>query len=270
MKLKNPTLSISLILGGILSALLIWNSWHTSVGEIKKVNKPVTAQMQDDKKLVSYTEFLGAAFSKIKPPQNIEEILNIKPESWTLKQIEVLIKWSRETQNGPLYTIADNQMRINQKMPNAEATNALQNAMYAQLELENSGNPKISNYFFQQAQQISEHVLNTNSQNISARQAKILVMANYDQAKPMEFLALLKETVALDSSNVVTHSIHLSLLKRTNQWAKALEKCKKLVSLQPQNPDWMFETSDIYGKMGDSTNAKKYMELGIKQSKTNK
>jgi len=57
------------------------------------------------------------------------------------------------------------------------------------------------------------------------------------------------------------------LLKKSNQWQKAIQKCEKLVSLQPKNPYWLFEMSDLYGTMGDSANAKVYLNLAIERQR---
>jgi tetratricopeptide (TPR) repeat protein len=84
----------------------------------------------------------------------------------------------------------------------------------------------------------------------------------------MQFLGTLRETLAIDSSNIETHFIHLNLLKKSQQWQKALDKCQKLVSLQPQNPFWLYQTSDLYGFLGDSTNAKIFLDLAVKAQRT--
>jgi len=34
-----------------------------------------------------------------------------------------------------------------------------------------------------------------------------------------------------------------------------------------QNPYWLFETSNTYGNMGDSLNAKLYLDLAVKSQK---
>jgi hypothetical protein len=38
--------------------------------------------------------------------------------------------------------------------------------------------------------------------------------------------------------------------------------------LQPQNPRWLFEMSEVFGVMGDSVNAKVYLDLAVKTQKT--
>jgi tetratricopeptide (TPR) repeat protein len=86
----------------------------------------------------------------------------------------------------------------------------------------------------------------------------------------MQFLATLKESLLIDSNNIELNFIHLNLLKKSQQWEKAIKKSQKLVSLQPQNSYWLFEISDIYGNLGDSTNAKIYLNLAVKSQKNQK
>lgn len=88
--------------------------------------------------------------------------------------------------------------------------------------------------------------------------------------QPMQFLATLRKTLAIDSMNEETNLIHINLLKTSGQLPKAIEKCKKLVSLQPQNSLWMFQLSDAYAMAGDSTSAKTFLDLAIKQSRNTK
>ena len=83
----------------------------------------------------------------------------------------------------------------------------------------------------------------------------------------LQFLGTLKNALKADSTNIELHFIHLNLLKKSQQWPKALKKCEKLISLQPQNPRWLFEMSDVFGVMGDSVNAKVYLNLAIKTQK---
>jgi len=37
--------------------------------------------------------------------------------------------------------------------------------------------------------------------------------------------------------------------------------------LQPENPYWLFELSDLYGQSGDSVNAKTYLNLAVKMQR---
>jgi tetratricopeptide (TPR) repeat protein len=82
--------------------------------------------------------------------------------------------------------------------------------------------------------------------------------------QPMAFVGTLKESQQIDSNDLELNFIHLNLLKKSNQMAKAMKKCEKLVSLQPQNPYWLYEISDLYGQTGDSVNAKIYLNLAVK------
>ncbi len=104
---------------------------------------------------------------------------------------------------------------------------------------------------------------------MALRNALIVYQSEFAN-QPMMFLATLKESYSIDSNDVELNFIHLNLLKKSNQLEKAIKKCEKLVSLQPQNPYWLFEASDIFGQMGDSTNAKVYLDLAVKVQRNSK
>jgi tetratricopeptide (TPR) repeat protein len=80
----------------------------------------------------------------------------------------------------------------------------------------------------------------------------------------MEAVALLRENEKRDSTNVETHYIYLSLLKKAGELDKAIRRCEKLISLQPQNPEFLYEMSGLYGMKGDSLNARVFLDLAVK------
>ena len=101
-------------------------------------------------------------------------------------------------------------------------------------------------------------------QSISQAMENILKNASGILNQPMAFVGTLKESQEIDSNDLELNFIHLNLLKKSNQMGKAVKKCEKLVSLQPENPYWLFELSDLYGQSGDSVNAKTYLNLAVK------
>jgi Flp pilus assembly protein TadD len=54
----------------------------------------------------------------------------------------------------------------------------------------------------------------------------------------------------------------------TNQFEKAIERFKKLVSLQPQNPDFYLELSQIYALMGNKEESELWHKKGQSLTKT--
>ena len=68
-------------------------------------------------------------------------------------------------------------------------------------------------------------VLEKNPKNAGLLNALIVYQSKYLNA-PMQFLGTLKTALATDSSNIETHYIHLNLLKKSQQWPKALKNAK--------------------------------------------
>ena len=99
--------------------------------------------------------------------------------------------------------------------------------------------------------------------NIAARNVKAVVLSEY-RIQPMEAVALLRENEKRDSTNIETHYIYLSLLKKAGELDKAIRRCEKLISLQPQNPEFLYEMSGLYGMKGDSLNARVFLDLAVK------
>jgi tetratricopeptide (TPR) repeat protein len=130
-------------------------------------------------------------------------------------------------------------------------------------------NNTVRNFLFQQGKRWIDSGLKKSPKNMALRNALIVYQSEFAN-QPMMFLATLKESYSIDSNDVELNFIHLNLLKKSNQLEKAIKKCEKLVSLQPQNPYWLFEVSDIYGQMGDSTNAKVYLDLAVKVQRNSK
>ena len=125
---------------------------------------------------------------------------------------------------------------------------------------------KQRDFLFQKGKQWIDEGLGKDEENMPLRNALIIYQSEYLN-QPMAFLKTLKASQKIDSSDVELNFIHLNLLKKSNQWQKAIQKCEKLVSLQPQNPYWLFEMSDLYGTMGDSANAKVYLNLAIERQR---
>lgn len=100
-------------------------------------------------------------------------------------------------------------------------------------------------------------------ENIAARNVKAVVLSEY-RVQPMEAVALLRENEKRDSTNIETHYIYLSLLKKAGELDKAIRRCEKLISLQPQNPEFLYEMSGLYGMKGDSLNARVFLDLAVK------
>jgi tetratricopeptide (TPR) repeat protein len=171
---------------------------------------------------------------------------------------------AEETENAPLIALLQTDL-AEQFSPADDKTEVARNLIFAGAS--NIESPTTAAYLFQLGKKYIDKGLEKNPKNVDLMNALIVYQSEYLNA-PMQFLGTLKSALSADSSNLETHFIHLNLLKKSQQWPKALKKCEKLISLQPQNPRWLFEMSEVFGFMGDSVNAKVYLNLAVKTQKS--
>jgi len=256
---------------GLLGILLVANRWKTAEFtpvESEKSAEPMQGMQGDGlpQQEISRIEFLNAVFEKTKPSPLVTRILTAKPGTYPKDSLELALRWAEETSNVPLVALLQTDLaeqynaNTDEKSKNEVARNLI---FSAAMSVEN---PIAAAYLFQLGKKHIDAGLEKNPKR-DLLNALIVYQSEYLNA-PMQFLGTLKSALASDSSNIETHYIHLNLLKKSQQWPKALKKCEKLISLQPQNPRWLFEMSEVFGVMGDSVNAKVYLNLAVKTQKT--
>lgn len=94
------------------------------------------------------------------------------------------------------------------------------------------------------------------------------MQAPESQSDLMRPALLLKEVITVDSNNLDALYYLGKLSIETNQFEKAIERFKKLVSLQPQNSDFYFELSQIYALMGNKEESELWNKKGQSLTKT--
>lgn len=269
MNSERKYLIIISITGIILLSVLIWPQWKSAKGVIKPKELAANEENLQPTETISYERFIKTVFKDTRPSKEIAGILNMPPTKWSLKQCDTLKKWAQEANIFPVSVLAYSQAEKIQNSNGNLENLCLDLAGAAKTIKENQGEKAVFGWFFQESKLLFDKILEKNPGAISARLAKIQYLAEYEQSQPMAFLALMKETYALDSSNIQTNTLYLQLLAKSGQWNKALQKAQKLVSLQPQNPDWYFAISDIYGNLGDQAKSKEYLELAkLKKKET--
>ncbi len=112
-----------------------------------------------------------------------------------------------------------------------------------------------------------DSALKLNPKHLPSRNALVAYYTEFG-GDPMKGVALLRENEKIDSSNLETQYLYLSLLKKAGELDKAILRCQKIISLQPQNPEFLYEMSGLYGMKGDSLNAKVYLDLAIKMQRS--
>lgn len=249
----------------LLLALYI-PKFKTSKGTIGLNEKTAAASGGLPQQPITKDEFLNSLFETSKPPEWMGKLLFQALAEQHRDTLQKALKWAGETNNAPLVSYL--QSALAEKQGGEEnLTTAARTLIFAASE--NTDRPLVAAYLFQQGKRLLDAVLKTNPKNIPARNALIVYQSEYEN-QPMKFLGTLRETIAMDSNNLETRFLRLNLLRKSAQWKKAAEECQKLISLQPQNPVWYFQASDIYGFMGDSVNAKVYLNLAVKVQNSNK
>lgn len=254
---------------GLLGIVLIVNRWKTAEFTPSKseASKPSMAEMQTGglpQQEITRIEFLNAVFEKTKPSPIVARVLTAKAGTYPKDSVLLALKWAEETENAPLIALLQTDL-AEQFSPADDKTEVARNLIFAGAS--NIESPTTAAYLFQLGKKYIDKGLEKNPKNVDLMNALIVYQSEYLNA-PMQFLGTLKSALSADSSNLETHFIHLNLLKKSQQWPKALKKCEKLISLQPQNPRWLFEMSEVFGFMGDSVNAKVYLNLAVKTQKS--
>jgi tetratricopeptide (TPR) repeat protein len=257
---------------GLLGVILVINRWKSA--EFTGVNSAETYMpmqgMQGDglpQQEISRIEFLNAVFEKTKPSPLVTRVLTAKAGSYPKDSLELALRWAEETENVPLVALLQTDLseQFGDATNETQKTETARNLIFsAAMSVEN---PMAAAYLFQLGKKHIDKGLEKNPKNSGLLNALIVYQSEYLNA-PMQFLGTLKSALAADSNNIETHYIHLNLLKKSQQWPKALKKCEKLISLQPQNPRWLFEMSEVFGFTGDSVNAKVYLDLAVETQKS--
>ena len=274
MFLSNPKKQITAIVVTSLAAatLYLGVKWQTST--VKRVNDAPSAiatgkpGMQNggalSKETISRVQFLSSLFSESKPPPYIARVILQDPKTISIDSLEVALKWAQETKNAPLVALMHSDlMEFKQKGTLADVAREFVFLAASQIENETQ-----RDFLFQQGKKWIDKGLSEDNRQMPLRNALIVYQSEYLN-QPMAFVGTLKESQQIDSNDLELNFIHLNLLKKSNQMGKAVKKCEKLVSLQPENPYWLYELSDLYGQSGDSVNAKIYLNLAVKlQRKT--
>jgi len=267
-KIPNP-LRLPLAVAILIFSSFLANKWLTDSSTLEPASEQAGMPAMEGslpQDPIDRISFYNAVFAESRPSDRVAQIITSAPETWSQDSLQVALSWAEETENSALAALlmADMAERFGK---GDQGTEIARNLVFSAAE--NIENPKAAAFLFQQGKLWIDKGLEKNPNDIELRNALIIYQSEYLNA-PMQFLGTLRETLSIDSSNVETHFIHLNLLKKSQQWQKALDKCKKLVSLQPENPFWLYQTSDLYGFLGDSTSAKIYLDLAVKAQRTQK
>lgn len=269
MLLSTPKKQIATVLMGCLTIVVLYLGvqWQSptlkrSSTTSSKSATETSVESSGDASLkgpISKIQFLSSLFSTSKPPPYIARVILQDPSDSNKDSLRVALKWAEETQNAPLVALLHaNLMEFHQEGSLMEVARE-----YVFLAASQHDNETQRGFLFQEGKKWIDIGLLKNPKQMPLRNALIVYQSEFLN-QPMAFVSTLKESQKIDSNDLELNFIHLNLLKKSNQMAKAIKKCEKLVSLQSQNPYWLYEISDLYGQTGDSVNAKIYLNLAVK------
>lgn len=118
-----------------------------------------------------------------------------------------------------------------------------------------------ADFLFPLAQESFEKALKINENNLEANNGLALCYIDYNE-QVMKGVGLLQHSLSIDSNNVEAIKYLGFLSIKSNQLEKAIERFKKLVNLQPRNPEHYNNLSEVYLRMGDKQKAQLYLEMG--------
>lgn len=269
MFLSTPKKQITAVLVGCLTVVVLYLGvqWQSPTLKRSSTASPESTteksgESPGDASLkgpISRVQFLSSLFSTSKPPPYIARVILQEPSESNKDSLRVALKWAEETQNAPLVALLHSDLMEFHK----QGTLLEVAREYVFLAASQHDNEIQRGFLFQEGKKWIDIGLLKNPKQMPLRNALIVYQSEFLN-QPMAFVSTLKESQQIDSNDLELNFIHLNLLKKSNQMAKAMKKCEKLVSLQPQNPYWLYEISDLYGQTGDSVNAKIYLNLAVK------
>jgi tetratricopeptide (TPR) repeat protein len=146
----------------------------------------------------------------------------------------------------------------------AELSNKDSSFLYAgNLFMEHAQSQEITaeerSYTMGSAIEMYKQSISINAKNITALNSLAVAIIQEGQSPPMLGISYLKKSLEIDSNNISTNYLYAQLLSMSTQYEKAIKIYNKLINLQPSNAEYYFSLSEIYGKIGDTQNAKELL-----------
>lgn len=254
-------LGVALVVGFLLWIPNRKTATYTPKNSTPTASSPMFGRK--DSTIVSRTDFVTTLFQKVRIPAFVMSYL--ESSKIDADSAEKVKKWAVDTRDArffPLVAMVQVDLARGKGKVEAYASASL-TSMNLAIQQEDE---TVKTYLWQMVKECADSMVLLEPKGLRGRNALAVYTSEFEN-QPMQAVGLLRQNLALDSNDIETNVIYLRLLKKSQQWNKALQKSLKLVSLQPQNPDFLFETSDIYGNLGDKANAQLYLELGVKAQK---
>jgi tetratricopeptide (TPR) repeat protein len=242
----------------LLVGLFSWIGWKRSSATIdfKKMEEARLAetQKQTTDQFTNILKNIGASTDVVKP-----DILNSTDTLRLSMAIELLDTMKKYVYAGVLAEKLAEQQQSDWRY--------LQSARYFLLETYSHEQPENEFMFTKKAKVNLEKCVAINPLNYAAKIDLAICTKNVNDVQPpsnpidlMKPAQLLLEVNRAQPNNTDALYYLGKLAVETQQFEKAIERFKKLVSLQPQNQENYLELSDIYLKMGNEKESKLWSE----------
>lgn len=137
----------------------------------------------------------------------------------------------------------------------------LQSARYLVVANQFTKDESRGNIFLLKALNLLEKILKNNPKNTDAKTLKGYVLVR-TQPMTMEGIAILQEVLQDDPNNTDALFMMGDFSIESGQYEKALERFKKLLSLQPFNSDYNFKVSEVFSRLNMKDSADYYLKRG--------
>ncbi|MCK9480643.1 MAG: tetratricopeptide repeat protein [Bacteroidia bacterium] len=241
---------ISIIIA--IGILLIFQNWKTSKANITKTTKPATSQPVFSEE--SYLLAISEEISEL--GYNIETDFPLQAKL-SSDSISTLIE--RAINSGLVSTVA----YYNDKLAEMQQNDSLrlQAARYLIVADRFTKEDSRGTLFLLKAKAILEKILTNNPKNLDAKTLKGFILVR-TQPVSMEGISVLQEVLSEDPNNTDALYMLGDFSIESGQFEKALERFKKLLSLQPFNSDYNFKVSEVFSRMNIKDSADYYLKRG--------
>ncbi len=257
-------MKLNFIKATLVVAFLVLTGWLTYIGlnkkeaniDFKGLEKKRSEAMNDQNQVAfeNLLKNIGNSTTVVKP-----DILVSTDTSRLSLSIQLL-------DSNKLYAYAG---VLSEKLANIQhsAYRYFMASRYFLMETYSHLNPENELMFIKKSKNNLEKSLEINPDNLDAKVDLAICIYNINKIQPPENMADNMKPIQLLVSVVETNPNHVDALYYLGKLAiegdkldKAIERFKKLVSLQPQNPEFYLELSKIYEMKGNKIEAKEWAD----------
>ncbi len=242
---------VSLIVFFIVGFFLVKNNWKTShyvPEQIKEMHDDPGESMEIEEAILSELSSAGILLGVDFPPFE-----QLQPDSLSL--------WESRALERGLVSLAGYYAEKASETRNSDSMRLLSSRYYifASGVSDESSHRQV---YLKQAGKLLQIYVEGNEGDLDAKSLLGYVYVRTEPA-PMKGIGLLQEILAAHPDHEQTLQMLGNFSIESGQFEKALERFKKLLSLHPQNADYYFKLSEVFGKMNEKDSATHYLNKGV-------